>query len=179
MPEILRVTIPSLGSPEWGSEGTEELRDRALLQFLHALKGLLRASSATCLISIPTHLFSPLNQTKFRHYCDYAFSMAAFSDSSDPPNAAFAEHDGFFVVRKMPRINTLSAYRTEQTTYTFKLKRHKLSIDSIHLGPEVSRTTAKSTDSHEGHNHGPKPSKAAASVMCQPGTPGKSNPLDF
>jgi hypothetical protein len=153
------------------------------------MKGLLRASTATCLITVPTQFFSPLFVSKLRHYCDYVFSMASFADAKDPVNPAFAEHDGFFVVRKMPRINTLSAQKTEQITYTFKVKRHKLAIESIHLGPEVSRTTAKPSSSsshhesdhghthHHGHSHSGTREKAPG-VLCQPGPP-KKDPLDF
>lgn len=174
------MAIPSLGSPYWGSEADQIAKDTALAQFLHAMKGLLRASTATCVLSVPTHLFSPLMVTKIRHYSDYVFSMASFSDSNDPVNPAFAEEDGFFVVRKMPRINTLAAQKTEQITYTFKVKRHKLAIESIHLGPEISRTTAKPSrhdDDHHGHSHAEH--KKAPGALCAPGPAGKPDPLDF
>lgn len=79
---ISRIVLPSLGSPFYGSQyGQDAEHKAALLTFLRALRGLLRQSLATCMISFPAHLFD--NDIKFvqrvRHTADAVVQFSAFS----------------------------------------------------------------------------------------------------
>ncbi|KAI8872801.1 hypothetical protein GQ42DRAFT_161014 [Ramicandelaber brevisporus] len=58
----LRIVINQLGSSAWmrfGKQSPVAFQTR-VLQFLQALRGLLRSSFAACLVTFPAHLFEPV-----------------------------------------------------------------------------------------------------------------------
>ena len=58
IPPVLRIDLCSLGTPSWSDKLTySDKYDQSLAWFLLALKSLLRRSFASCMLSIPTHLF--------------------------------------------------------------------------------------------------------------------------
>lgn len=164
--KIIRIAIQSISSPIWGSSLEE--RESQTLLFLRSLKGLLRQALASCMITIPSHLFSEEFMLKVRYIADSVVEFSAFTDFESEKNPVFAEFDGLFIVKKLHRINTLISLMSSQPTYTFEYKRKKLSIEKFHLPPEISRSTT-STDEEK---------KAKASLLCQPGPSGSSD-LDF
>lgn len=82
-PKITRIILPSIASVQYASKfaGDEKEAKIATLEFLRALRGLLRQSLATCIFSFPSHLFS--NDRTFiqrvRHVADAAVQFSAFS----------------------------------------------------------------------------------------------------
>jgi len=102
---IVRIALPSLCSPFWGSN--QQLREKETLLFLHALRGLMRQSLACCMITMPTYIATPEFQAKVRHLVDAVFSFNAFTDSDEPVNEAFSEFNGLFITKKLPRVNSL------------------------------------------------------------------------
>lgn len=165
--KIIRIAIQSFSSPLWGS--SKEDREHETLLFLRSLKGLLRQALASCMITIPSHLFSEEFMLKVRYIADSVVGFSAFTDFENEKNPVFAEFDGLFSVKKLHRINTLISMMSSQPTYTFEFKRKKLSIEKFHLPPEISRSTT-STDEEK--------KAKSASLLCQPGPSGSSD-LDF
>lgn len=51
-----------------------------VLRLLHALRGLMRASLAVCMVSIPSYLFDPGFVTKLRHTGDTVVRLESFAD---------------------------------------------------------------------------------------------------
>lgn len=78
---IIRIGISSLGSPLWGSTGKES--KIAILQFLRALRGLLRQSLAVCVLTFPAHLYKDdsIFLTQVRHFSDSVVQFSAFIGS--------------------------------------------------------------------------------------------------
>jgi len=67
----------------------------------------MRQSLACCVISLPVSTTTTTFQNRARHLADAVFQFQAFTDQTDPPNEAFAEFNGLFVAKKLPRINGL------------------------------------------------------------------------
>jgi len=165
---ILRIGIQSIASPLWtfGSENEQ----RNLLQFLHALRGVLRSSLAICIITIPTQLHSPSLIRKVEHMSDTVVRFESFAGSGVAVSDAFSEYDGQFFVVKLPRLNSLVSHLPETLNYIFKLGRRKLHIEIPHLGPAETRSTKdKSADGTP---------KTISDLLCAPGTD-KSSKIDF
>lgn len=71
---VLRILLQSFGSPMWNSSA--ELAQQ--LQFLHALRGLLRNSFAVCYVTFPSHLFAAQHVRRVLHLCDSAVRLQSF-----------------------------------------------------------------------------------------------------
>lgn len=89
--KILRIVIHALGSPSWGCMDpagvsidylirSHRLQSLEILRLLHALRGLMRASLAVCMISMPTFLFDDVFVTKIRHIGDTVVRLESFAD---------------------------------------------------------------------------------------------------
>ena len=138
-----------------------------MIRFLHQLKGIIRESTAVCMLSFPVHLFSTSVLEKMQRVCDISCSFESFKGQSDEEvDEAFREYQGFFKVHKLPRINSLTRHLPETPSYVFARKRHKLLVEVFALPPELSRTTESSQ------------SQAATKMLCQPGPP-KASVIDF
>ncbi|EGC34901.1 hypothetical protein DICPUDRAFT_152838 [Dictyostelium purpureum] len=132
--KVLRLCIQSFSSPLWSNN------EEGVIEFLHALKGLLRSSVCTCVISVPTYIYSSAFVKKISHLCDTVVSINSFSGMGGETPEQFAEYLGFFNIRKIARLNTLSlSFHPDMLTYVFKMKRRKMCIETIHLQPEMSR----------------------------------------
>lgn len=167
--KVSRIAIQSVSDALWGSTVAE--REAQTLQFLRSLKGLLRQSLASCVVTIPSHLFSEVFMQRVRHTVDGVVHFSSFSDSKTEKSPAFADFDGLFIVKKLSKVNTLVSLMSSQPTYTFQFKRKRLYIEKIHLPPEISRSTTSTPE-------GEKAKKSSTgSMLCQPG-PGNSA-LDF
>ncbi|PRP88791.1 hypothetical protein PROFUN_00259 [Planoprotostelium fungivorum] len=170
-PNILRIGIHSLCCPSYGP-----INERSLLLFLHRLKGLLRHSLAVCMITLPSHIIGP-HLTKSVHlYSDTLLSVSSFESAVGQVSSAFDEYDGQLVIKKLLRINSLVAHTPETLHYVFKMKRRKLLIEILTLGPEESRSTKEKEKEEAGAER-----MAAAnisSVACAP-APSKRKDLEF
>ena len=90
---------------------------------------------------------------------------------------AFETYEGIFTVLKVPRIGTLASLMPTQPSFTFQFKRKKLSIEKIHLPPDMSVLEEKK--SHAGHSHGDS-GASVSSMLCAPSsTNATSSSLDF
>lgn len=79
---ISRIVLPSLGSAFYAAKyASDEEHKTKLLSFLRALRGLLRQSLATCMISFPAHLFSSDRKfvQRLRHTADGVVQFSAFT----------------------------------------------------------------------------------------------------
>jgi hypothetical protein len=136
---------------------------------LHALKGLLRSSLATCLITVPVLTTPNSTLLKLEHLADYAVKLESFAGIGAKVSDVFSEYDGLFFVRKLPRLNSLVCHLPETLKYVFRQGRRKLHLEIPHLGPEESRTSSKP--------EAPKKTNVP-SLLCAPGPVSKSA-LDF
>ncbi|XP_074660622.1 elongator complex protein 4-like [Tubulanus polymorphus] len=145
---ILRIGVHSLGSPLWGetSHGGGSY-DASLPQFLLALRGLMRTAFAVCVLTIPTHIFQDAAFTnRLESLCDTAVCLESFTGSEKEKNPAFKEYHGLFHIKKLPRLNSLQGHIPESNDMAFKLHRKKLTIETLHLPPELSETTSRSQE---------------------------------
>jgi len=158
--KVLRIVIDSMASPFWSDNLTSSCN---LLTFMHALKGLLRASLAVCMISFPSHLHLANITKKLQHLADIDVSLNSFK--GDDRAEQFSDYTGLFFIRKLARINTMISYLPETLVYGFTRKRRKLYIEMLNLPPETSRSTNNTKQTH------------TEGMMCVPGK--QANPLDF
>ncbi|KAF6018513.1 ELP4 [Bugula neritina] len=137
---ILRVAISSLGSPYWSDDS------RALPKFLFALRALLRRSYATCLVTVPGHLLDDIGPLV--RCSDSAIQLISFADNTEKysKNPAFKEFHGLVNIKKLPCINSLVCHLPDTMDWVFKLKRKKLTIEKMHLPPDLSETVSRSQE---------------------------------
>ncbi|XP_072171722.1 elongator complex protein 4-like [Diadema setosum] len=149
---VLRIGLHSLASPLWevgGSSGSHGDGQACvdLCRFLHALRGLLRVSLAACVVTMPTHLFQDGSTVrKVERLCDSAVLLESFAGSDMETNPAYKEYHGLFHIRKLPRLNSLTACLPDSVDLAFKLRRKKLTIEKLHLPPDLSETVSRSQE---------------------------------
>jgi len=90
--------------------------------FLHALRGLIRSTSAICLISIPTYLYNNNYTTQLSHLCDTVLSMQSINNSKKKARQAYEGYDGLLSLKKLPSLNSLAAHRPECKQFLFKVR---------------------------------------------------------
>ncbi|KAJ1650229.1 Elongator subunit elp4 [Dispira simplex] len=144
---ILRLAIHDMASPLWHSPSP-----KSCFAFLHALRGLLRFSFATCMITVPAHLYQHGSQQsgfirRMEHLCDAVVELESFAGSRRTKAiGALPKYHGFFYVHKQPLLNSLVPSSTRLSAITgtqlsannlaFKQKRHKFVIETFYLPPE-------------------------------------------
>jgi len=143
---ILRILIHDFGSPEWKFKDSNEP-----YQFLHALRGLLRFSFASCLITFADHLYTQNdlltpNFQRLDFLSDYVVKLESFAGHSIENEHITSEYHGLFHLEKCSPINSLvpssakvSFLMGGQSTWNnlgFKLRRRKFSIEPFYLPPE-------------------------------------------
>ncbi|KAK5582909.1 hypothetical protein RB653_004498 [Dictyostelium firmibasis] len=177
---VLRLCIQSFSSPLWSND------EEGVIEFLHALKGLLRSSVCTCVISVPTYIYSSAFVKKIAHLCDTVVSINSFSGLGGETPEQFAEYLGLFNIRKIARLNTLSlSFHPDMLTYVFKMKRRKMCIETIHLPPESSRAGDSKPDSETNKSKSDQTNivskmKSGSGLLCGAGSGNiNNNPLDF
>eukprot|EP01132_Coremiostelium_polycephalum_P007727 gene7727-9503_t len=173
---VLRLSIQSLSSPLWS--GDEE----GVIEFLHALRGLLRSSVSVCVLTVPTYIYSSSFVKKLSHLCDTVVSINSFTGLGGEVPDQFADYLGLFNIKKIARLNTLSlSFHPDVLTYVFKMKRRKMCIETIHLQPEHSRAgdTVDNNNKQQQKQDIVSKMKSGAGMLCSSGTGGKPDPLDF
>ncbi|KAJ2792977.1 Elongator subunit elp4 [Coemansia guatemalensis] len=194
---ILRIEIRSLGSGFW--QGSDSL---SILKFLHRLRGILRYSYAVCVVSFPAHLYEdggvrmPVVR-RVEHLCDAVIQLESFEGTFATPSdivarqsmpaaaAAASDYHGFLHIRKLPRLNSLTASMGRLSllhsgggstnNLAFRLRRKKFSIETYHLPIEggVTERRVPAKDEAKGNRQ-----QVGAGVGCG-STPGRSDPLEF
>lgn len=71
---MMRILLQSFGSPLWGPAA--DLAHQ--LQFLHALRGLMRNSFAVCYVTMPSHLLPAAHVRRVLHLCDSSLRLQSF-----------------------------------------------------------------------------------------------------
>ncbi|GAA5815801.1 hypothetical protein MFLAVUS_009316 [Mucor flavus] len=196
----LRVAIHSLASPSWQSKSPHDL-----FKFCHALRGLLRFSFGTAVITVPAYLYDevPHVMKRIEHMVDAVIEIESFAGDPVHNEAAYTQnYHGFFHVHKLPVLNSLLPPSTKLSVLSaggsndlaFKLRRKRFAIETFHLPPEggvVTRRTeppAATTTSTEKTNNTneSKPSSIMSSLANRGpkkigcgSTPGKVDPLEF
>lgn len=98
-----------------------------------------------------------------------AHPISPLGSGEDESTGAYGDYSGLFHIIKQPRLNSLAGHMADSRTYLFKMGRRKLSIEPMHLPPEITRAqdtkgkTGPTTEPHSG-------------LLCLPG--GKTS-IDF
>ncbi|KAJ1969620.1 Elongator subunit elp4 [Dispira parvispora] len=158
---IIRLAIHDMASPLWHSSSPE-----SCFAFLHALRGLLRFSFATCMITVPAHLYQRGPQKsgfirRMEHLCDAVVELESFAGSRGTKAMGdLPKYHGFFYVHKQPLLNSLVPSSTRLSAITgtqlsannlaFKQKRHKFVIETFYLPPEGGVSERRVAPSKDG-----------------------------
>lgn len=76
---VCRIAIQAFGSPLWPSAGNSGQDERRILNFLHALRCLIRSCSSVCVMTVPSYLFPPSLRAKLPYLYDYVISLESFA----------------------------------------------------------------------------------------------------
>ncbi|CAL1529602.1 unnamed protein product [Lymnaea stagnalis] len=162
--KILRICISSIGSPLWGEMGgvraNGEGSDPSLPLFFIGLRGILRSAFAVAMITVPAHLFHDRSTVKkMERLCDTVVKLDSFAGSEKEKNPVFKEYHGLIHLVQLPRLNSLIPAQHETSDLAFKLRRKKLTIEKLHLPPELRDPTGGSQEgntllSSHGNNSG-------------------------
>ncbi|CAJ0907691.1 234_t:CDS:2, partial [Entrophospora sp. SA101] len=127
---ILRIGIHSIASPFWKARNSNDV-----FRFLHALRGLIRNTYSSAIITIPAYLYEPINASfirKIEHICDAVVEIESFAGSLSKSNLIYStSFNGLF---------------------RFKLRRKRFSIEVFHLPPEGEIKETKSNNDNLGIN---------------------------
>nr|XP_002121089.1 putative elongator complex protein 4 [Ciona intestinalis]XP_018667235.1 putative elongator complex protein 4 [Ciona intestinalis]XP_026690080.1 putative elongator complex protein 4 [Ciona intestinalis]XP_026690081.1 putative elongator complex protein 4 [Ciona intestinalis] len=137
---IIRAAIPGLGSPLW-CENTED-NVSSIARFLHALRALARNSLMTCVVTVPTHLYTPHQVNVIRHMVDCSIELESFS--KEKTNPVFSQFHGLIRLKKLPCLNSLVPFIPQSLDLGFELKKTKFQIKCLHLPPDMSDGAAES-----------------------------------
>ncbi|KAI8050134.1 Elongator complex protein 4 [Gilbertella persicaria] len=190
----LRVAIHSLASPSWQYKTPNDL-----YKFFHALRGLLRFSFGTAIVTIPAYLYDevPNVMKRIEHMVDAVIEIESFAGDPVHNEAAYTQnYHGFFHVHKLPVLNSLLPPSTKLSVLSaggsndlgFKLRRKRFAIETFHLPPEggvVTRRTEPPSTSEpkkESSNGATKTGLSSLASKKKIGcgsTPGKVDPLEF
>jgi elongator complex protein 4 len=142
--KILRVAINSLGSPFYNNG---PLPFAEVYQFLTQLKGLMRFSYATLMVTLPAYIYSPSYLVPIYHLFDSVISLDTFTQ--EQAALAASGHHGFFRLVKSPSINTIQPstskiLQSNHNNFVFKLSRKQFTIEPYVLPPELGDSPASS-----------------------------------
>ncbi|OMJ20838.1 Elongator complex protein 4 [Smittium culicis] len=173
---VSRISIHSLGSSFFQSSSQKDI-----LQFFFALKGLLRYSYSTCMITIPATF--PANSSsstkssilkRIQSHCDCVIELDSFEGSYSNPtkllssqnNTSNTQNDyhGLFHIHKLPTLNTLVPAASKlsilaksgggsSNNLAFKLRRKKFSIETYHLPIEGGSNERRLPSSNPSSNN--------------------------
>ncbi|KAK4474415.1 hypothetical protein MN116_000704 [Schistosoma mekongi] len=147
---IQRIVINSCGSPMWGNCKDTQQFYRSMLNFFATLHLLIQNSHSTVFVTLPAAKLPPGLFTRISHYCDYIFQVQGLSDQIQA-NPVYSEYDGLLTVYRIPWLvggNTLEpAFKSTTLEWAFKIKRHQLIVQHLHLPPCLSDTVNRSNTS--------------------------------
>lgn len=169
---VMRLALHSVGSPLWGWEFGNQERDHqwySLTTFMHMLRALVRTSFSVCMLTVPSHLFTdPALILRLQALADFVVRLESFHGSDKETNPVFKDYHGLFHIVKLASINSLVPPMLDSTDWVFRLKRRKLTIERLHLPPELSETVSRSQED---------PIRKPSGPVCMEGKHSKN--LDF
>jgi len=138
---LLRIYIPSFASPLWSNTSAQGVKTAC--QFLHALRGLLRHTYATCLITFPAYLFEhrPSLVRRIERWTDTVIRLRSFS-LDDATTSANMGYQGLLHLHRAPGVATLLPVSMKlgwvDCDMGFKLhgRRKVCVVERFHLPPE-------------------------------------------
>ncbi|XP_078346504.1 elongator complex protein 4-like isoform X2 [Oculina patagonica] len=145
---ILRIVLHGLGSPLWGEEQhiANEMSP-ALTRFLFQLRATLRSALAVCLVTVPTHLFQdPALTRRVERLCDTVVKLESFVGSENETNPVYKDYHGLFHIVRLPRLNSLVCHVPDSFDLAFKLRRKKMTIEKLHLPPDLSEAANRTQE---------------------------------
>ncbi|XP_037788976.1 LOW QUALITY PROTEIN: elongator complex protein 4-like [Penaeus monodon] len=144
---VMRIALHSLGSPLWGWEFSQHEKDHpcnfstALFFYLRAL---VRSSFSIGMVTIPSHLFvDPALMSRLTIAGDFVVRLESFQGSEKETNPVFKDYHGLFHIVKLSALNSLVPPLLDSTDWVFRLKRRSLTIERLHLPPELSETVSR------------------------------------
>ncbi|XP_066494112.1 elongator complex protein 4 isoform X2 [Tiliqua scincoides] len=146
---ILRIGIQSLGSVLWGDDicSTENPQNiYSLTKFLYGLRGLLRTSLSSCIITIPAHLIqNKAIMERVTNLSDTVVGLESFIGSERETNPLYKDYHGLIHIRQIPRLNSLIGNVSDTKDLAFRLKRKLFTIEQLHLPPDLSDTVSRTS----------------------------------
>lgn len=145
---------------------------QSLFLFLHKLRQLLRLSSASCLLTFPSHLYAsqPSLLSRLSHTSDAVLSLSSFA-ASPTALATFPRHQGLLHIPKLPAVNglvppsaKLSVMRGlggggegRENNLGFRVKRRRFVVETVvdePMGAEEKKQPASQPAPAHEHEHG-------------------------
>lgn len=142
---LLRIVLNSFASPYWYT--STFVPD--ISKFLLTLKSIVRHTSSTCILTIPTHVLKAVDAdlvTKIRSSVDYAIELESFAGSDRETNPVFKDYHGLLHIRKIQAVNSPAPYHPKIQDLAFKLRRKKFVIEKLHLPPELQDSDQREQD---------------------------------
>ncbi|KAK7072136.1 Elongator subunit elp4 [Halocaridina rubra] len=147
---VLRLGLHSIGSPLWGLEYGFYEKDhkwKNLTTFFYVLRALVRTCYSVCLVTVPSHLFvDPALILRLQSMADFVVRLESFQGSDKETNPVFKDYHGLFHVVKLAAINSLVPPLLDSVDWVFKLRRHKLTVEKLHLPPDLSDTVSRNQE---------------------------------
>ncbi|XP_045492166.1 elongator complex protein 4 [Colias croceus] len=149
---ILRISIQSLGSPNWmAMDCNEEPLDNSygqdLIKFMYCLRLLLQDTNAVVFVTIPAHLFDDDHiMNRLLYSIDNAVRIESFAGSDKEANPVYNEYHGLFHLTKLSALYSLVPFVPSSLDLAFKLKRKKFVIEKLHLPPELQESSEREQD---------------------------------
>jgi len=145
---ILRIVLHGFGSPLWGEEQhiAHDINP-AVTRFLFQLRAAMRTALAVCLVAVPSHLFQdPALTRRVERLCDTVVKLESFVGSENETNPVYKDYHGLFHIVRLPRLNSLVCHVPESFDLAFKLRRKKMTIEKLHLPPDLSETANRTQE---------------------------------
>ncbi|XP_043914895.1 elongator complex protein 4 isoform X2 [Protopterus annectens] len=145
---ILRIGIHSLGSPLWGDDiccSDNPQHVHSFTKFLYGLRSLLRTSLSACIVTVPAHLIqNKVVMARIMLLSDTVVGLESFVGSKLETSPLYKDYHGLLHVSKIPHLNSLVCNVPDNKDLAFKLKRKLLTIEKLHLPPDLSDTVRRS-----------------------------------
>ncbi|KAF4527692.1 hypothetical protein B566_EDAN017583 [Ephemera danica] len=137
---VLRLVIHSLGSPQWTQEASH------LPAMLYAIRAIVRAACAVCLITLPAHLLEDVVVARCCHLADYCVQPSPAHHIEGKVAPLLSGMDGVFRILHLAAINTLMPFKPATLDLGFKVRRKKFSIEKLQLPPELTESAEREQD---------------------------------
>lgn len=131
---LLRVAVPSYGTPEWQFQDQKDFTFTATLLLL---KSMLRSANAIALVSIPHHLLSLELVSRSHSVADVVLRLKSLRE--DRHLQDLMDVHGVLEVKKRSNLCSLKPIlgHKSATTYGFKSSKRKFRIEKLHLPPSL------------------------------------------
>lgn len=112
-----------------------------IIEFLYALKSLIRNTSSVCVFTISKSFISEDTLKNIENICDIVINMDSFT-GNDMNIIEFQDFTGILSLEKLSKLNSLNYnYSPDTLNYVFTRKKRKLYIERMYLPPETTRST--------------------------------------